>query len=506
MLITSVIIVIYLIALFGVCALAQNRQKKKESEGGTGSFLMASKSLPTVLVAFMMAGAGIGSINTTGIAEQVQTAGLSGMCAGFAGCVSLIVLALFGARRMRALPYNTMPSMAQAYCGETTRWLLSMGGLVIALAITALQFVGGGAMLSSMFPELISYKMGMVITAVVFLIIAALGGMTGSSLANLINMVVMYIGLALVLILALTAVGGWDALVEQVNAIPESTTSGAPWLSLTGGLGLATFISYFASEIPNRFTTQSNTQQIFAAKDGRTARKGLIIGALMMIPVTLISGVIGLIARVQFPNLEVLTQAMPKVVLSVHPVASGLGMAALWAVNVSTGIALLMACTQLVCYDVLHPFNAKRTMTEKQQAAQSRVVMVVVTAITLVMAFFLRGIVSTIMTLICITPAFAFIFVPILYCPRMLKKSTGTALLVVSYAFALLWLFIPPLKAMFPDPVYPEWALAVITFVVCYIVDKRPARNVIEVDDADGKHSVKIPEDDQAAIQAELKG
>ena len=490
-LITGVIILVYLVLLFGVCAWAQKRQKAKEAEGGTGSFLMASKSLPTVLVAFMMAGAGIGSINTTGIAEQVQTAGLSGACAGFAGAVALIVLALFGAKRMRALPYNTMPSMAKAYCGETTRWLLSMGGLVIALAITALQFVGGGAMLSSMFPGLISYQAGMVITAVVFFLIAALGGMMGASLSNVVNMIVMYIGLGLVLVAALIGIGGWDSLISQVNAIPEPTTSGAPWLSITGGLGLATFISYFATEIPNRFTTQSNTQQIFAAKDGRAARNGLIIGALMMVPITIISVIIGLIARVQFPDLEVLTQAMPMVVLSVNPILSGLGMAALWAVNVSTGVALMMTCTQLISYDVLHPFNKGRTLTEHQQAWQSRIVLVVVLVITLVMAFFMRGIVSTIMTMCAITPAFAFIFVPILYCPKLLKKSTGTVLLVVSYVFFFLWLVLPPLQAMFPDPVYPEWALALVTFVLCYLLDKR---------------QVDIPVGDQEAIRAAAKG
>lgn len=52
------------------------------------------------------------------------------------------------------------------------------------MAITALQFVGGGAMLSSMFPDYITYNMGVVITALVFFVIAALGGMMGASLSN----------------------------------------------------------------------------------------------------------------------------------------------------------------------------------------------------------------------------------------------------------------------------------------------------------------------------------
>ena len=485
--ITSAITIVYLILLFSVCAYAQKLQKQKEKEGGTGNFLLASKSLPTVLVAFMMAGAGIGSINTTGIAEQVQTAGLSGMSAGFAGAVALIVLAVFGGRRMRALPYNTMPSMAMAYCGWGTRYLLTLGGTVIAVAIAALQFVGGGAMLSSMFPGVITYQMGMIITAVVFFAIAFLGGFLGASLSNVVNMIIMYIGLGLVLVVALANIGGWGELTQMVEAIPEPTTSGAPWMSLTGGLGLATFVSYFATEIPNRFTTQSNTQQIFAARDGKAARNGIIIGALMMVPITIISCIIGLIARVQFPDLEVKTQAMSMVVLSVNPLLAGIGMAALWAVNVSTGIALLMTCTQLISGDLLAPLNNKVVMTEKKQAAQGRLILVVVTIIALVMAFYMRGIVSTIMTMCCITPAFAFIFVPILYCPKMLKKSTGIVLLVVSYVFFFLWLIIPGLQTMFPDPVYPEWVLALVTFLLCYFLDKR---------------KIDIPAGDQEAIRS----
>ena len=89
------------------------------------------------------------------------------------------------------------------------------------------------------------------------------------------------------------------------------------------------------------------------------------------------------------------------------------------------------------------------------------------------MAFYMRGIVSTIMTLHCITAAFVFIFVPILYCPKALKKSTGPALLIASYVFFFIWLIVPGLKAAFPDPVYPEWVLALVVFFVCFFADKR---------------------------------
>lgn len=490
--IVTVITIVYLVALFSVCTFAQRRQKEKEKEGGTGNFLLAGKSLPTAIVACMMAGAGIGTINTTGVAEQVQTAGLSGCCVGFAGAVALIFLGIVGAKRMRALPYGTMPSMAMpsmamAYCGWGTRYLLSVGGTVIALAVAALQFIGGGAMLSAMFPGVISYHMGIVITAVVFFAISFVGGFLGAALSNVINMIIMYVGLGLVLIVALTNLGGIGHLNEMVNAIPEATTSGAPWLSITGGLGFATFVSYFATEIPNRFSTQSNTAQIFAAKDGKAGRNGLIIGALMMIPITVISTIIGLIARVQFPDLSVKTQAMAQVVLSVNPVVSGLGMAALWAVNVSTGIALMMTCAQLICGDLLAPLNNKVKMTEKKQAVQGRITLTVVLVICLVMAFLMTGIVKTIMTMCCITPAMFFLFLAILFFPKLLKKSTGVVTLAASYIFFLLWLLVPGLKAAFPNPVYPEWVIAIVLFALCAICDKR---------------TVKVPDGDAEAIAA----
>ena len=56
--------------------------------------------------------------------------------------------------------------------------------------------------------------------------------------------------------------------------------------------------------------------------------------------------------------------------------------------------------------------------------------------------------------------------------PRMLRPYF---LLIASYAFFLLWMLIPGLKVIFPNPVYPEWALAAIIFVLCIIFDKRPA-------------------------------
>ena len=51
--------------------------------------------------------------------------------------------------------------------------------------------------------------------------------------------------------------------------------------------------------------------------------------------------------------------------------------------------------------------------------------------------------------------------------------------------FFALWLLIPGLKTVFPNPVYPEWGLALLTFFICYFADRR---------------SVEIPAGDAEAL------
>lgn len=483
--VVAIVTIIYLVALFGISGYAQKKQNEAVAKGGKGNFLMAGKNLSMILVAVLTAGGSIGGALTTGVAQLVQTAGVSAMWYGLANIIGLIFLGVVGAKGIRRLGYSTNAEMVADYCGAPSRYLMVVGQLIIILGVACLQYVTGGAMLASMFPGVISYEMGLVITAVAFGVVCLVGGLLGTSLANLINVIVIYVGLFICGIVAVFKFGGWSELMAGMDAVAatQSTTAGGSWMSLTGGLGLGVCLSYIVSEPGNRITTQSNTMACAAARSEKASRNGIIIGALLCLPVLIISIIFGLIAKVNFPEINS-AQAMASVIMSLHPALAAVGMAGLWAVTVSTGVALLMSSVQLICFDILVPFKKNKPAVDsltakKKQQTESRIVLFVLVAITLFMAFKAVGIVTTIITVLCITPAFFWIMVSFLFFPKLIKKRSALITQIVAYIFFFIWLLVPAVKAAIPTPIYVEWPLCTVVWFLCAAIDKEPIDKVV---------------------------
>lgn len=500
--IVAIVTIAYVILLFAFSGIAQKKQNEAVARGGKGSFLMAGKNLSMILVGVLMGGACIGGALTTGVSQLVQTAGVSAAWYGLANIIGVLFLGIVGAKRIRRLGYSTNAEMVADYCGPTSRYMMVVGQLIIILGVACLQYVTGGAMLASMFPGVISYQAGLVITAVAFAVVCLVGGLLGTSLANLINVIVIYIGLFVCGIAAVAKFGGWDAMISGMQAVAQtqSTIHGGSWMSLTGGLGLATCLSYVVSEPGNRITTQSNTMCCAAAKDEKAARGGIIIGGLLCLPVLVISVIIGLVAKVNFPEVAS-AQSMATVIMSLHPALAALGMAGLWAVTISTGVALLMASVQLVCFDILVPFRKKSAQTadraaaNKKQQSQSRIVLVILVAVTLFMAYKAKSIVGTIITVLCITPAFFWMMLSFLYFPQVIKKRSALITQGIAYIFFFLWLFIPAVKAAIPTPIYVEWPLCTVVWFLCALIDKEPIEKVMPK--SERKLSAGIMKDDE---------
>lgn len=477
----AIVVIVYMVLLFGMCAMAQRKQDKITAAGGKGSSLMAGKNLSLILCAVLCAGGSIGSATTNGLAQLVQTAGVSAFWYSAANIIGLLFLGLVGAKRMRRLGYSTNNEMIADYCGAPSRYLMVIGQMIIMLGVGCLQYVSGGAMLASMFPGVISYHTGILITAVIFTVICLFGGLYGTSLANLINVIFIYVGMVVCCIVAVSKAGGMGEICSQMNSLTESTTYGGPWLSATGGLGLLTCLAYIVSEPGNRITTQSNTTCAAAAKNEKTAVWGIVLGALFLIPITAVSVIMGLVAKVNFPDINS-AQALSTVILSLHPALAALGMVGLWAVTVSTGIVLLMASVQVFCYDIMAPINIKRQQTKGDERkflnAQTKIVTLALSAVMLFCAYKATGMVATIITVLCITPAFFWIMLSFLYFPKLIKKHSVLITQIVAYIFFLIWLFVPSVKAAIPTPIYVEWPLCTVVWFLCAL-EKAPIDEVV---------------------------
>lgn len=132
---------------------------------------------------------------------------------------------------------------------------------------------------------------------VVTLIYSYQGGMKAVVYGDVIQMIILFIGILICLAYGLHYLGGWEILVENVDrerltAVNfnqmgfEKGEEFGFWPMLIGGFFL--YASYYG-------TDQSQVQRLFSARDLPTVRKALLCNGLMRFPITLIYCIMGLV-------------------------------------------------------------------------------------------------------------------------------------------------------------------------------------------------------------------
>jgi SSS family solute:Na+ symporter len=308
----------------------------------------------------------------------------------------------------------------------------------------------------------------MLVTAAVFVGITLIGGFWAAGITNIINVILIYIGVLVGAILAVAKVGGFGELVAKLPAGHGGFDIGA--------IGWGVILAWFIVMCTTVFSVQSIAQISFAAKDSASARKGFVLGGLIILPVGFISAVIGLSATVLHPDI-IATEALPRTVLSLSPFIAGLVLAGLWAADVSTASALLVGSATLVVGDLIKRFIAP-DLTERSERIISRVSVLVLSIVTLMLALTVSGILKTLLIGLCLTTAYTLVTLMTLFAPGICRRGHALWTLVTSIAALAVWLIFPQVSAFFrsinlPHPIYFTWMVALLTYFLVALVDKR---------------------------------
>mgnify|MGYP000677096517 FL=1 len=118
---------------------------------------------------------------------------------------------------------------------------------------------------------------------------------------------------------------------------------------------MAVIIGWFIVMVTQAITAQGPVQIACGARDAKTARKGFLLGGILIFPIGFLCALLGIVAKVSFPDITA-TMALPKVVMSLNPVASGTTLAALWAADVSTACTILLGAGTLFSQDIYKRF------------------------------------------------------------------------------------------------------------------------------------------------------
>ncbi|MDP6418608.1 MAG: sodium:solute symporter family protein [Candidatus Krumholzibacteria bacterium] len=455
------VISVYVTALFAVTWWA--RKLTARGGGGMVGYLLAGRSLPAGVAAALLAGLAVGGASTIGVAERAYTKGISAGWYNAAWAFGAAVMGLLAARRYRRLEITTLPELFERYYSVAGRVIGVAGQLLLQLVITSLQYVAGGAILSSLMPGVFSFRAGMAVTALVFVGITLIGGFWAAGLTNVINVLVIYGGILLAAILTLGKLGGVSTLASQ---LPEAH-GGFDLLAVGPGL----IVAWFLVMLTTTHSTQSIIQIGFAAKNENSARRGFLLGALIIAPVGFISALLGMSAAVLHPGI-LPAEALPRVVLDLPPLAAGLVLAGLWAADVSTASALLMGSATLVSHDIVKRFFAPDLSGAGEQIL-SRVTVLALSALTFLLAMTVSGILKMLLIGLTLTTAYTLIVLMTMFWPAVCRKSSATWTLLSTMAALGLWLLAPESWRILPHPIYFTWIVSLLTFFLVTLFDKR---------------------------------
>ena len=454
------IVLTYIVVLFLISFWAEKR-----SRGGVENYVLAGRKLTTTLVTVSIVGLAIGGASTIGVAEQAYKVGLSAGWYTAAWGIGAICMGLLVAKKYRQLRISTIPELLERFYDKKGMVIGVFCQIIIQLVITSLQYIAGGTILHAMLPDIFSLTTGMLTSAVVFIGITFIGGMWSASLSNILNVLLIYVGIIAATVVIVLQSGGLGSIIAQ---LPPAT----PYMSLIDGVGPMGILGWILVLVTVNLSLQSIIQISLGAKDVATAQRGFIIGGIMMLPIGFVCALMGIIARVNYPNASA-AMALPLMIMSLNPFLSGITLAALWAADISTACNLLLSSATLFSQDIYKQVYPEAT--EKQQLFVTKAAVLVLGALTLLLAMTVSGIIQTIMIGLSLTAAFSVVVLFTLFAPGLCRKNSAFYTIAGGLVTLILWQTIPAIRIL-PHVIYMEWLVCVSIFLLVYAVDTNPIK------------------------------
>ena len=463
MLIPLCIILLYILVLFLISFWAEKRAR-----GGVANYVLAGRQLTTPLITVSIVGLAIGGASTIGVSEQAYKVGLSAGWYTAAWGIGAIVMGLLVAKKYRQLSFSTIPELLERYYDKKGMVIGVACQIIIQLVITSLQYIAGGSILHTLLPDIFSLSTGMLVSAAVFIGITFIGGMWSASLSNILNVLLIYVGILLATVACVVQAGGYDAIVAK---LPPSV----PYTSLIDGVGAIGIIGWILVLVTVNISLQSIIQISLGAKDVSTAQRGFVIGGLMMLPIGFVCALMGIIAKATYPNVSA-ALALPMMIMSLNPILSGVTLAALWAADISTACNLLLSSATLFSQDIYKGLIDPK-ISETRLLLITKGSVLALGLLTLLLAMTVSGIIQTIMIGLSLTAAFTVVVLFTLFAPGLCRKNAAFYTILSGLAALVAWQLFPVVR-VFPHVIYMEWVVCPATFLLTYLLDATPIRNI----------------------------
>lgn len=311
----------------------------------SGDFMEGSRAMPAFIVGIMLMSEYIGAKSTIGTA---QAAFEDGFAASWSVIGAAIGFPLFGLILVKRI-YNTgkitiSGAIAEKY-GSSTKNIISLIMIYALLLVNVGNYISGAAAISTVLK--IDLTQAAFITAVVSTFYFAFGGMKGVAWVTLLHSAIKYIGILIILYVALKMTGGVAPMMEKMPAF---------YWTWDGHVGASTIVAWLIGTVGSIFCTQFVIQAISSTKDVKSAKRATWVTFIFCLPIGLAMALIGVAAKFAHPDIKSL-YALPVFLQDMSPWLAGIVTTSLVAsIFVSVGTVAL-AIASLVVKDFYVPWR-----------------------------------------------------------------------------------------------------------------------------------------------------
>lgn len=227
---------------------------------------------------------------------------------------------------------STISGIIGQFLGERARRVSAGLLILVMIAVGSSQMVAIGTLGEELFH--INAMASILILGTGVLIYTVLGGMIAVGYTNILHMIVMYTGSITAVIVCLTEIGGISELKEMLPANCFAMDS----------IGVSKIGSWLIASVLGACVAQAGIQPILASKNEKEAVKASYLIAFLVAPFGILSAVLGMVARVQFPYLKNAKLALPTLLMSINSIMGGFVMASIMAAVLSTASPIFLAC------------------------------------------------------------------------------------------------------------------------------------------------------------------
>ena len=439
----------YLLVSIGIGLYAARRVSN------TADYAVAGRHLPLYIVVATTFATWFGSELVLGVSAVFVQEGLGGVVEDpFGAGFCLILVGLFFAYKLYQKNLITIGDYYRLRYGRAVELLCSIIIIFSYLGWVAAQVSALGLVFHLLTGGALSIVAGMVLGTVIVLIYTLFGGMWSVAITDLVQMIVICVGLLAIAWFAGNLAGGADKVIDY--AVTEGKLQFFPQ-----DADLKTWLFFFAAAITmmlGSIPQQDVFQRVMSSKDENVARLGPIIGGSLYILFAFIPMFVVTAAVLVMPEetkaliADDPQKILPTLVMGHMPVVLQIAFfGALLSAIMSTASATMLAPSTSFVENVLR--NIKPGMTDAQTLKAMRVTVVVFTLCVLVYAISMQD--SSIYEMVAGAYQVPLVgaFVP-LVCGLYWKRATthGALLAVVSgLGVWLTFVFMPGWGEAFPQ-------------------------------------------------------